>query len=458
MVEEMIPSRFIHTRIFIHVIKRLMVVIKMIVLSIESTSNISTLTSDELPCFDAYSTSRDRVNSSFSGKSLFTMNPSFGYNDDLVQDPFFSNQAYGCYDTSIGYSNRRPSYDFGYPPGLGRPSFDSEDGFDSLYSHISPDLSRSYIDYQSMMSTHEGETVIEEFKPYSTHYSLLDQPYHSTYSFHSEHSNSFDGVPVCNSVSLKREESHMIDSSSPPFCPSHDAISISSMKGETLSASTSFYKNPKSIETMSIHSSTLPPLSKSHHKVPFKKAYPEVSDEAPGNPDEIDPSINPRIFSGKKPKKNMDYSRYIIDINKVKSGEDSRLTLMLKNIPNGFTQSFLLEVLDSFVKNQYDFFYMPVDFKTNCNLGFGYVSMINTQSVVSLYNALNHKRWPNTPSTKICEVNYARMQGRSDMQKLCKDWAIMQLPEKYRPVFFEKTVIRKQGKEIVVMKRTTRPL
>lgn len=48
----------------------------------------------------------------------------------------------------------------------------------------------------------------------------------------------------------------------------------------------------------------------------------------------------------------------------------------------------MLEILDSFVKNEYDFFYMPVDFKTNCNLGFGYVSMINTTSVVHLYYAV----------------------------------------------------------------------
>ena len=53
-----------------------------------------------------------------------------------------------------------------------------------------------------------------------------------------------------------------------------------------------------------------------------------------------------------------------------------------------FTQAYMLEILDSFVKNEYDFFYMPVDFKTNCNLGFGYVSMINTSSVVHLYYAV----------------------------------------------------------------------
>ena len=49
-----------------------------------------------------------------------------------------------------------------------------------------------------------------------------------------------------------------------------------------------------------------------------------------------------------------------------------------------FTQDFLLRILNSVVPNRYDFFYMPVDFKTNCNLGFGYVSMLDTASVVKL--------------------------------------------------------------------------
>ena len=34
----------------------------------------------------------------------------------------------------------------------------------------------------------------------------------------------------------------------------------------------------------------------------------------------------------------------------------------------------------------------------------------------------------------------------------------MQLPEKYRPVFFEKATIQKDGKEMIIMKRTKRPL
>ena len=81
----------------------------------------------------------------------------------------------------------------------------------------------------------------------------------------------------------------------------------------------------------------------------------------------------------------MDYSKFRINLEEVKTGKDSRLTLMIKNIPNSYTQEHMLEILDTFVKDEYDFFYMRVDFKTNCNLGFGYVSMISTSSVIKVY-------------------------------------------------------------------------
>ena len=94
----------------------------------------------------------------------------------------------------------------------------------------------------------------------------------------------------------------------------------------------------------------------------------------------------------------MDYSKYRIDLNKVRSGEDPRLTLMLKNIPNeslfipflisSFTQEQMLAILDSHIPNQYDFFYMPVDIETNCNLGFGYVSVTSSDSLLHLYKCV----------------------------------------------------------------------
>lgn len=58
------------------------------------------------------------------------------------------------------------------------------------------------------------------------------------------------------------------------------------------------------------------------------------------------------------------------------------------DVITSFTQEQLLAILDSIVPSQYDFFYMPVDYKTNCNLGFGYVSMITVRAVERVYTAV----------------------------------------------------------------------
>ena len=71
---------------------------------------------------------------------------------------------------------------------------------------------------------------------------------------------------------------------------------------------------------------------------------------------------------------------------------------MLKNIPNrwvrgmgvtaSFTQEFLIHILESIIPASYVFVYMPVDFDTNCNLGFGYVSVSDLASLVKLYECV----------------------------------------------------------------------
>lgn len=53
---------------------------------------------------------------------------------------------------------------------------------------------------------------------------------------------------------------------------------------------------------------------------------------------------------------------------------------------NRFSREVVLSIVDQYCKNEYDFFYLPIDQKTNCNLGYGYINMLSTESVVKLYH------------------------------------------------------------------------
>ena len=84
-----------------------------------------------------------------------------------------------------------------------------------------------------------------------------------------------------------------------------------------------------------------------------------------------------------------------LKIEEVRSGKDKRTTLMIKNIPNAwrygggvrrrFSRETVLGIIDKSCKDKYDFFYLPIDQKTGCNLGYGYINMTSTDSVVTLY-------------------------------------------------------------------------
>jgi hypothetical protein len=108
---------------------------------------------------------------------------------------------------------------------------------------------------------------------------------------------------------------------------------------------------------------------------------------------------------------------YGVNTLKVFQGTESRTTLILKNIPNKYTQSMLLNELDAVVKGEYDLFYLPVDFGTNCNMGYAFINMVNPLSVISVHEAFNGKKWSMFKSSKVCTVNYARIQGLEALTK-----------------------------------------
>jgi hypothetical protein len=75
---------------------------------------------------------------------------------------------------------------------------------------------------------------------------------------------------------------------------------------------------------------------------------------------------NENSFEERKKRKKgseKDEKVFKIDLESIYNNQDTRTTLMIRNIPNKYTQGMLLETINKKFANAYDFFYLPIDFK-----------------------------------------------------------------------------------------------
>merc|ERR1719230_897753 len=119
-------------------------------------------------------------------------------------------------------------------------------------------------------------------------------------------------------------------------------------------------------------------------------------------------------------------------------------TVMLRNIPNRYTRDMLIERLDKDYKAQFDFLYLPIDFNSKCNVGYAFINFRapeNAQRFFVEFNNVNCKTClPGFSSQKVCEVSYARVQGRDQNMENLKDEKFMEkLNEKaeWQPLFYD---------------------
>ncbi|CAH8361053.1 unnamed protein product [Eruca vesicaria subsp. sativa] len=169
-------------------------------------------------------------------------------------------------------------------------------------------------------------------------------------------------------------------------------------------------------------------------------------------------SKNVAKLGKKKQMKRMELSQFLIseETIDVPSCRDPRTTLMIKNIPNKYSQKLLLNMLDNHCihinetiteerdeqeahhqpLSSYDFVYLPMDFNNKCNVGYGFVNMTSPEAAWRLYKAFHLQRWEIFNSRKICQVTYARVQGLEDLKEHFKSSKFPCEAELYLPVIF----------------------
>ncbi|KAG7032322.1 Protein terminal ear1-like protein, partial [Cucurbita argyrosperma subsp. argyrosperma] len=145
-------------------------------------------------------------------------------------------------------------------------------------------------------------------------------------------------------------------------------------------------------------------------------------------------------------------SRFLINDNNMVESDcrDSRTTVMIKNIPNKYSQKLLLNMLDNHCihcneqmgdghsqpLSSYDFVYLPIDFNNKCNVGYGFVNMTSPEATWRLYKAFHLQPWEVFNSRKICEVTYARVQGLEALKEHFKNSKFPCEMDHYLPVVF----------------------
>ena len=89
---------------------------------------------------------------------------------------------------------------------------------------------------------------------------------------------------------------------------------------------------------------------------------------------------------------------------------DNRTKLMIRNIPNKFTITQLVDLFKSEFHSEFDFVYLVIDPKTDCNTGYGFINMKPGDAKYRFFERFNNSSWPDSKSGKRCEVTYARYQ------------------------------------------------
>jgi len=119
------------------------------------------------------------------------------------------------------------------------------------------------------------------------------------------------------------------------------------------------------------------------------------------------------------------------------------LTLMLRNLPNNYSRNMLLSLLESEgFTGQYDFLYLPVDFKSHASLGYAFVNLCNTEAAESCWKVLEgFNKWV-VPSPKVCSVNWSTpFQGLDSHVDRYRNSPVRleNVPDKYKPMLFTGT-------------------
>ena len=64
------------------------------------------------------------------------------------------------------------------------------------------------------------------------------------------------------------------------------------------------------------------------------------------------------------------------------------------------------------------------------------MNFVDYRDIIPFFDAYNGKSWSKFNSDKICEITYARIQGKAAMLRRFENSALMEKDDEYRPMVF----------------------
>ncbi|KZT41499.1 hypothetical protein SISSUDRAFT_981682 [Sistotremastrum suecicum HHB10207 ss-3] len=128
--------------------------------------------------------------------------------------------------------------------------------------------------------------------------------------------------------------------------------------------------------------------------------------------------------------------RNVLDFEKIEAGQDTRTTVMIKNIPNKMTDKDLLTYIHAICPRKIDFMYLRIDFNNHCNVGYAFVNFIEVSDLLLFAKTKLGTRWNMFSSEKVLQMSYANYQGKEALIEKFKNSCIMGEREGWRPKIF----------------------
>jgi len=113
-------------------------------------------------------------------------------------------------------------------------------------------------------------------------------------------------------------------------------------------------------------------------------------------------------------------------------------TMMLRNIPNKYTQNSLLqEINDLGFAGTFDFFYLPMDVHNRSNVGYAFINFLRPDDAELFRQKFSDHQFQRFQSRKISSVCTAHVQGLHENLRHFQNRAVTHARnDQYRPVVF----------------------